>query len=95
MTTLTENTKPKIKNPNKLFYTLDNVEGTYEDLANWFTEILKTKNKDSVTKLDIIEFLKTKGRVPPGILKKNKPKVVSQNKNCIAICVASKKTMQK
>ena len=77
------------RNPNKLFYSISNIEQSYVDLAEWFTDILKNGEKESVTKQEIINFLHTKKRVPPGILKNNKPPKDPQHL-CIAICSGSK-----
>jgi hypothetical protein len=51
--------------------TVSNLEGTYEDLAVWFTDILKNGDKKNIDATDIISFLNTKNRVPKSILKKN------------------------
>ena len=87
----TEEEVPKVKNPNKLFYSMANLEGTYEDLANWISELSLSGAKEKVTTQDIVIFLDTKSRVPPGILKKYKstePKVTQDL--CVAICNGSK-----
>ena len=83
-------TNNKVKNPNKLFYSMANLEGTYEDLANWFSELLVSGAKEKVTTQDIVSFLDTKSRVPPGILKNKKKPVHVSRPQCIAICNGSK-----
>ena len=66
----------------KKMYSISNLEGTYTDLTDWFNEILKG-DKTEITRYELINFLNTKGRVPLGIMKKNKPPRTEQPK-CIA-----------
>lgn len=61
-------------------YTMSNLEGTYEDLAEWFSGILEKGDRKGVTTLDIIRFLDSKGRVPKGILKKTKSQIPESEK---------------
>jgi hypothetical protein len=63
-------------------YSISNLEGTYTDLTDWFNEVLKG-DKTEITRYELINFLNTKGRVPLGIMKKNKPPRTEQPK-CIA-----------
>ena len=73
----------------KGLYSMKNIEGTYEDLATWFTVLLTDKTKTSLTKSEIIDFLETKNRVPLGILKNNKQTsnapIQSQDKCCARV----------
>jgi len=69
----------------KALYSTKNLEGTYQDLAIWFTEVLKEGKKKEVTKFELIKFLETKGRVPSSILKKNKDVRVQQPQCCARV----------
>ena len=74
----------------RTMYTMENLEGTYEDLAMWFTDILQNK-KDvkEVTKEDIVEFLVKKDRVPKNLVKKIAKKVpVEKRVGCIGLIFA-------
>lgn len=62
-------------------YTSKNFQGTYQDLAQWFDGILKNpQGTKQISKIDIIKFLHTKQRVPPGILKKYSQKTKTKKR---------------
>ena len=56
----------------KTLYSMKNIDGTYDDLATWFTSLIGEKGRTEVTKYELVKFLETKNRVPLGILKKTK-----------------------
>jgi hypothetical protein len=56
----------------KKMYSIDNLNGTYDDLTVWVNELLKS-DKQEITRYELISYLNSKGRVPLAIMKKNKP----------------------
>lgn len=76
-------------NPQKHMYSMENLEGTYKDLATWFTSVLRDGEKNEVTESDIVQFLNEKNRVPLGIVRKinnSRPKCQARTKKEFKQC---------
>lgn len=64
----------------KKMYSISNMEGIFTDLTMWMNDILEEGKTESITRYELINFLNTKGRVPLGIMKNNKPPRTEQPK---------------